>query len=91
VNLHFVSNKSYSLFQNRSAVLKLFFTYHLNTIRQVYVPPTCGVVMSDERESCCVEKLCFIICNLYYNAWIAYHLKMLHVPPVVRVPQFENR
>jgi hypothetical protein len=36
------------------------------------------------------KKLCFIICNLYYNTWIAYHLKMLHVPPVVRVPQFEN-
>jgi hypothetical protein len=92
VNLHFVSNKPYTIFQNRSEVLKIFFhvppKYYSASLSTTYLR-SCHV--RRERVMLCAEKLCFIICNLYYNAWIAHRLKMLHIPPVVRVRQFENR
>jgi hypothetical protein len=76
VYLHFVSNKTYSIFQNRSAVLKLFHLppkYYSASLSTTYLWH-CHV--RRERVMLCVQNVCFIICNLYYNAWIVYHLKM---------------
>jgi hypothetical protein len=91
VNLHFLSKKHTVYFKIDELFTNFFHVppkYYSASLSTTYLR-RCHV--RRERVMLCVQKLCSVICNLYYNAWIAYHLKMLHVPPVVRVPQSENR
>jgi hypothetical protein len=84
VNLHFVSNKTYSILQNRSVVLKLFF----HVPPKYYSASLCTTYLwrchADERELCCVLRSYFVLyiimpwscttpkCSTCHQ-WYAYH------------------